>query len=83
MRLDDSICHSCTLHDSKAKMKDTQPFLVSADNNMDPGDCYSRLPEPFDFERFSTSSTVALQDRQVDAIERSKRLVCIPDGILK
>lgn len=45
MRFDDGICHSCTLRDSKAKMKDGQPFLMSADNNMDPGDCYGRLPE--------------------------------------
>jgi hypothetical protein len=63
MRLDDGICHNCGLRDSKAKMKDGQPFLMSADYNIDPGDCYSCLIEPFGFERFSTLSTVALQDR--------------------
>ena len=45
MQLDNGICHNCTLCDSKAKMKDRQPFLMSTDNNMDAGNCYSGLPE--------------------------------------
>ena len=38
---------------------------------------------PFDFERFSMSSMVALQNRQVGAIEQLKQLVCILDGSYK
>jgi hypothetical protein len=45
MQLEDGICHSCTLRDSKNKMVDRQPFLMSADNNMDPGDRDGSLPE--------------------------------------
>jgi hypothetical protein len=43
MQLNNSICHNCTLRDSEAKKKDGQPFLISANNNIDLGDCYSHL----------------------------------------
>jgi hypothetical protein len=45
MQLEDGICHSCALRDSRSKIEDGQPFLINVDNNMDPGDLDGSLPE--------------------------------------
>ena len=41
MRLKDGICHACFLRDTG----DKTPFLMSADNEMDPGELPGHLPE--------------------------------------
>jgi hypothetical protein len=41
MQLKDNICHACFLRDTG----DKTPFLMSADNEMDPGELPGHLPE--------------------------------------
>ena len=41
MNLKDGICHACFLRDSKGKT----PYLMSAENNMDPGEFLAHLPQ--------------------------------------
>ena len=41
MGLKDGVCHNCSCRDKQGKT----PFLMSAENNMDPGDIPSYLPE--------------------------------------
>jgi hypothetical protein len=41
MDLKDGICHSCFLRDKR----DQTPFLMTAENEMDPGDMPAHLPE--------------------------------------
>lgn len=45
MDLKDSICHRCLLRDSDNRKRPVTPFLMSADNHMDPGIVPSHLPE--------------------------------------
>jgi hypothetical protein len=41
MGLRGSVCHHCSLRDRKGKT----PFLISMENNIDPGDIPSYLPK--------------------------------------
>ena len=41
MALKDTVCHSCCLRDKKVRV----PYLMSADNEMDPGSVPDYLPE--------------------------------------
>ena len=41
MGLKDGVCHNCSCRDKQGKT----PFLMSAENDMDPGDIPSYLPE--------------------------------------
>jgi len=41
MDLKDTICHRCYLRDSRGRL----PFLMSAENEMDPGSVAANLPE--------------------------------------
>lgn len=37
------VCKACRIQDGKAKRRDDEPFLYSAENNMDPGDIPEHL----------------------------------------
>ena len=41
MDLKDNVCHACSLRDTRNQV----PFLMSADNEMDPGDLPAHLPK--------------------------------------
>ena len=45
MDLKDGICHQCLLRDTDNYKRSVTPFLMSADNNIDPGIVPSHLPE--------------------------------------
>lgn len=45
MGLKDGICHRCYLRDIDNRKRPVTPFLMSAENNMDPGVVPSHLPE--------------------------------------
>ena len=45
MDLKDSVCHRCFGRDTDNRKQPVTPFLMSADNQMDPGIVLSHLPE--------------------------------------
>jgi hypothetical protein len=45
MDLKDEICHRCFLRDTNARKEPVTPFLMTADNMMDPGPVPPDLPE--------------------------------------
>jgi len=45
MDLKDSVCHRCFLRDTDSRKRLVTPFLMSADNNIDPGIVPSHLLE--------------------------------------
>jgi hypothetical protein len=45
MDLKESVCHRCFLRDTDNRKRPVTPFLMSTDNNMDPGIVPSHLPE--------------------------------------
>jgi ATP-dependent DNA helicase PIF1 len=45
MDLKDSVCHRCFLRDTDSQKRPVTPFLMSVENNMDPGVVPSYLPE--------------------------------------
>jgi ATP-dependent DNA helicase PIF1 len=45
MDLKEGVCHRCFLRDTDNRRQPVTPFLMSADNNMDPGIVPSHLPE--------------------------------------
>jgi len=45
MDLKDSVCHRYLLRDTDSQKRPVTPFLMSADNHMDPGSVPSYLPE--------------------------------------
>jgi hypothetical protein len=45
MDLKEGICHRCFLRDTDSRKRPVTPFLMSAENNMDPGVVPSHLPE--------------------------------------
>ena len=45
MDLKDSVCHDCFLQDTDKRKRPITPFLMSVENNMDPGVVPSHLPE--------------------------------------
>jgi hypothetical protein len=42
---DHSVCHQCFLQDTDNWKQPVTPFLISAENNMDPGTVPGHLPE--------------------------------------
>ena len=45
MDLKDSVCYRCFLRDTDNQKRLITPFLIAADNNIDPGIVPSYLPE--------------------------------------
>ena len=45
MDLKDGVCHRCFLRDTDSQKRPVTPYLMSADNHMDPGIVPSHLPE--------------------------------------
>ncbi len=45
MDLKDSVCHRCFLRDTNKRKQPVTPFLMSAENDMDPGVVPGFLPE--------------------------------------
>src|SRR3981189_3355396 len=45
MDLKDGVCHRCFLRDTDGQKRPVTPFLMSVENNMDPGVVPSYLPE--------------------------------------
>ena len=70
MALKDTICHRCYLRDPK----DRRPYLMSAENEMDPGSVADTLPELTQVEEM----IIACTDVSTVAVSRVKSL----DGLL-
>jgi hypothetical protein len=45
MALKEGICHYCFLRDTDNQKRSVTPFLISTENNIDPGTVLGHLPE--------------------------------------